>query len=832
MLSVLGRRLRRLRNGISRSNLLRSWLKLSPPAKESHEPGLIIIQLDGLSRKQFEAAITNGRLPFLKSMIDAGYFRRVSFYSGLPSTTPAVQAEVMYGIPCAVPAFQFLHRASGRIFTMFESDCVAEIVKERLCQGTPLLEGGASYSNLYSGGADEARCCAETTSFPKIFTWKNSWKLITVFPLYSWTVLRVAALAGLELVIAVMDAVYGLIHRTDRVREIKFVPSRCLVSIVLREWLRIVIKLAINRGVPIVYANFLGYDEQSHRRGPESRFAHWVLKGIDGVIRDVFRTARRSTARRYELVVFSDHGQENVQQFQLKSGKSICDAVKEAIQHGPLAKYSLVNLDENQRGNDYLRRRSASLLKLKNRKHPNAQIAREALAESVIVTAMGPIGHIYFPASLSEDGVTKYAQALVERHQVPLVAYRDGKGNIFARTSDRLFEIPQELHLICGMQHWFPEEMKADFLQLCNHPDAGDLLIFGWSSTTMAQTFAEEGGAHGSIGADETRGFALLPGKLNLAPRKTARGELYIRGLDLNAAGRRFLQCPDLTPPQFLHDRVADAESIRVATYNIHSCIGMDGHCDVQRIAQVLENSHADIIALQEVDVGRHRTDYQNQARLIADLLKMNVEFFPVVRTGSEQYGLAILSHFPMSRFYAEVLTESNPNSFAEARGALGAIVETQAGRVRIINTHLGLKSNDRMIQVTKLLGDNWLSVDTQDPTILCGDLNAGPSSREIRALRQKLRPVQDSVRGRNLGTFASVMPIRRIDHILVSPSIRVLGTTVLKTAETRIASDHLPLIADLNPGHVRTATSEQLSLTNTVSTVEIHLKVAKKATV
>lgn len=799
MLSVLGRRLRRFRNRISRSNLLRSWLKLGAP-QESNEPGLIILQIDGLGRKEFDAALVRGRLPFLKSIIEAGYFHRLSFYSGLPSTTPAVQAEVMYGIPGAVPAFQFLHSASGKVFTMLENESVAEIVREQLSKGTPLLTGGASYSNLYSGGAEETGCCVETVSLPDVFTWTNVWKVATVLPLYSWTLLRVGALVCLELGLAVTDALYGLrsMRMTNSIREFKYVPARCMVSIVLREWLRIVLKLGINRGVPIIYANFLGYDEQSHRRGPESLFAHWALKGIDGVIRDVFKTARSSTARRYELVVFSDHGQQAVSPFQLESGKSIDEVVREVIQSGPLATYAFVNLNENQRGNEFLRKRSAALVPLKRRNRAAVKIMREDLAEAVVVTAMGPIGHIYFPAKLSDEDVAAYARKLVERHRVPLVAYHERDGRTVARTPDGLFDIPRDLHLICGSQHWFPEEMNSDFLRLCNHPDAGDLLIFGWSATNPPVTFVEEGGAHGSIGADETRGFALLPGKLNITPRKTSSGEFYIRGLDLNTAGREFLGQDYAAPRRFPRETEMRADHIRIVTYNIHACIGIDGHYDVHRISQVLDHSRADIIALQEVDVGRRRTDYQDQAKLIAEHLEMDVDFFPVMKRGSEQYGLAVLSHFPMWRFNTEILTEFNHRSFAEARGAMGVVVETPAGPVRIINTHFGLDTKIRMLQVARLFSQKWLSADTRLPTVLCGDLNAGSSSRELGVLRQKLLPVQDSVSGRNQATFASVMPLRRIDHILVSHNVRVLGTTVLKTAQTRVASDHLPLVADL----------------------------------
>lgn len=799
MLSVLGRRLRRFRNRISRSNLLRNWLKLGA-SPESNSPGLIILQIDGLGRTEFDAALVKGRLPFLKSIIEAGYFHRLSFYSGLPSTTPAVQAEVMYGVPGAVPAFQFLHRASGKVFTMLENESVAEIVRQQLSSGTPLLKGGASYSNLYSGGAEETGCCVESVSLTDVFTWSNAWKVATILPLYSGTILRIAGLVCVELGLAVTDALYGLrsMRMTNSIREFKCVPARCMVSIVLREWLRIVIKLSINRGVPIIYANFLGYDEQSHRRGPGSLFANWALKGIDGVIRDIFRTARGSTARRYELVVFSDHGQQVVSPFQLESGTSIEEAVRDVIQSGPLATYAFVNLNGNDKGNGFLRNRSAALVSLKRKNRTAVKITSDVLADAVVVTAMGPLGHIYFPATLGDEDVAAYALALVERHQVPMVAYHDSNGRLFSRTPDGLFNIPQDLHQICGTQHWFPEEMKADFQRLCNHPDAGDLLIFGWSEAKPPLTFVEERGAHGSIGTGETRGFALLPGRLDIVPRKTATGEFYIRGLDLNKAGREFLRQDCSIPRRFPRDIEIPAEHIRIITYNIHSCIGIDGNCDVHRIAQVLDNSRGDIITLQEVDVGRRYSGYQDQATLIAQYLEMNVTFFPVMKRGSEQYGLAVLSHFPMWQFNAEILTEFNPRSLAEARGAVGVVVETPAGPVRIINTHFGLEGKVRMLQVARLLSSQWLTAETHLPTVLCGDLNAGPSSRELGALRQRLLPVQHYVRGRNQATFASVMPLRRIDHILVSRNIRVLGTMVIRTAQTRVASDHLPLIADV----------------------------------
>jgi hypothetical protein len=66
---------------------------------------------------------------------------------------------------------------------------------------------------------------------------------------------------------------------------------------------------------------FFGYDEQAHRRGPGSAFAHWTLKGIDGVVRDIYRTAMRSRCRNYQIVIYADHGQERVKNYRLHAQK-------------------------------------------------------------------------------------------------------------------------------------------------------------------------------------------------------------------------------------------------------------------------------------------------------------------------------------------------------------------------------------------------------------------------------------------------------------------------------------------------------------------------------
>ncbi len=200
----------------------------------------------------------------------------------------------------------------------------------------------------------------------------------------------------------------------------------------LRELARIHVKLAIQQGSPIIYANFLGYDEQSHRRGPSSGFAHWALKGLDGVFRDIYRTARRSNHRDYELLVFSDHGQESVCDYVALYGMSVEEAAKEAFASGPLADYIVSDLTE-RRQSYYSDQRARHMLRVRRGRMDPRSLSDEALAKEIVVTAMGPIGHIYLPVPLDFEGRADYARSLVNQYHVPLVMTRsEDDGTIYA----------------------------------------------------------------------------------------------------------------------------------------------------------------------------------------------------------------------------------------------------------------------------------------------------------------------------------------------------------------------------------------------------------------
>ncbi|MAD76438.1 MAG: endonuclease [Rheinheimera sp.] len=235
-------------------------------------------------------------------------------------------------------------------------------------------------------------------------------------------------------------------------------------------------------------------------------------------------------------------------------------------------------------------------------------------------------------------------------------------------------------------------------------------------------------------------------------------------------------------------------------TYNVHSCIGLDGKIDVERIARVIALAKPDVVVLQELDVGRDRTQGLDQAQLIARALEMEFHFHPAMHLEEEKYGDAILTHLPMTLVKAGPLPGLADKPKLEPRGAIWATVELHGQQINIINTHLGLQPRERLAQIDALLSEEWLGhPDCNGPVIFCGDLNAQPGSEVCRRLNQKMTDAQTLLEGyRPRGTFPSRFAAIRIDHIYVSESVEVTAVEIPGSVQAKIASDHLPLLIAL----------------------------------
>jgi endonuclease/exonuclease/phosphatase family metal-dependent hydrolase len=238
---------------------------------------------------------------------------------------------------------------------------------------------------------------------------------------------------------------------------------------------------------------------------------------------------------------------------------------------------------------------------------------------------------------------------------------------------------------------------------------------------------------------------------------------------------------------------------MRLITYNVHRCVGMDRRLNVERVVGVLAELEPDIVCLQELDVGRARTGRVDQARAIADCLSMSVRFHAAMTVETEEYGDAILTHYPehLVRVGALPIVKGIPGN--EPRGALWVRATTPSGPLNVLTTHLGLVPREQRLQAAALTGGDWLGhPDCAGATILAGDFNATSITRPYQTLTRRLADCQRVLALRpTIKTFPSGFPAIRIDHAFVSPHIRVTRVQAPFFPLSRMASDHLPLVVD-----------------------------------
>lgn len=804
---VIGRLLlgwRSVRRWFSRGEWSAKLLRLPRFRTGRTAPGLVLIQIDGLSRTQMENALRRRKLPFLRRLMVREHYRLHTLYSGQPATTPAVQGELFYGVRTAVPAFSYFDRQERKVVRMLETEAAAKVQKRLSALGDPLLREGAAYSNIYTGGAAEPHFCAAALGWGDLLKYAHPLGILAFLVWNAWSLVRTVALLLLETVLALIDCARGLIAGRDLMKELKFLPSRIGVTILLRELMTVAAQVDAVRGVPAIHLNYLAYDEHAHHRGPGSSYAHWSLKGIDDAIQRVWKAARRSDRRDYSIWVYSDHGQEATVPYSEEYGKTIEQAVAEAFLK--LDMRHAVSAPVHGRGEQAQRVRYLGP-RLPQRLLPRAERQPQPIdPDEIVVAALGPIGHIYLPRRLNATDTAAVAELLVREQHVPLVmavagadagdrAAADGSaGVVRAWTANGSFLLPDEADKVLPPDHPFLQDVAVDLAAVCRHPDAGDLVVGGWRNEGQPLSFVLEYGAHAGPGPEETRGFALLPAYA--PPPETEHG--YLRPLDLRQAALAALGRGPRPRP---HRRPVPHRRVRIVTYNVHSCVGMDGRLSPSRIARVIAQCDPDIVALQELDVRRWRTNGDDQAHAIARELQMEFHFHPALSLEEEQYGDAVLSRYPMRLVRAAALPGQPHRDDREPRGALWVAVDVDGCEVQLVNTHLGLSPAERLAQVEALLGPEWAgSAEFRGPAVLCGDFNAMPRSPAYRRVCQVFRDAQLCLNGhRPKRTWFSHYPLSRIDHVFVGRHVEVLSVDVPRSQLAGVASDHLPLVVDLN---------------------------------
>ena len=217
---------------------------------------------------------------------------------------------------------------------------------------------------------------------------------------------------------------------------------------------------------------------------------------------------------------------------------------------------------------------------------------------------------------------------------------------------------------------------------------------------------------------------------------------------------------------------------LRVASWNIHECIGIDRRDAPARTAQVLAAVDADLVALQEVSA--HQTGVGELCKRFEDATGATAIFAQTFVKRGRPFGNALLSRLPV-RFEQRHLLPGR----GEPRNALDVVVDWNGAPLRVIGTHLGLHAGERRLQAARIAE----MVGAADGTLLLGDFNAWRGHASLAALTSLLVQVQTPP------TFPSACAVARLDRIFASRDLHVVAD-VVRDRVTRIASDHLPLVA------------------------------------
>jgi endonuclease/exonuclease/phosphatase family metal-dependent hydrolase len=237
--------------------------------------------------------------------------------------------------------------------------------------------------------------------------------------------------------------------------------------------------------------------------------------------------------------------------------------------------------------------------------------------------------------------------------------------------------------------------------------------------------------------------------------------------------------------------------SLRIATYNIHKCRGMDRRVSPERIAEVIGETEVDIVALQEVV----RAERQDQLEILGKLTGFShLAFGENRKHRGHGYGNGILSKFPIedSRNYDVTMPRREP------RGLLRADIRLSNRKLlHVLNVHLGTGLLERRGQASLLMHEELLlSKDFAAPRILLGDFNEWTRGLATKRLSEHFRsaeakPVRVSGgRTKRMRSYPGFLPVLHLDHIYYDDALRLKIFRLHRTRTAQLASDHLPLVA------------------------------------
>ena len=350
-------------------------------ATRTDEPGLILLEIDGLAYPVLQRAMRDGSAPHMANWMISGTYELTEWETDLSSQTGASQAGILLGSNADIPAFRWVEKASGTLMTCSAPNDCAEIEHRHLGEHGLLLDGGASRGNLLSGGAERciltvSRIDAETKANPGYRGFFSSVSNVTqVLVLFGWEVI-------LEVVASARQRRRDVRPRGHRGGKYPFV--RGALCVIVRELILYSVLQDMMAGRPIMYATFSSYDEVAHHSGLERADTMEALRKLDQAFARI-DAARRYAPRPYEIVVLSDHGQTQGATFVQRNGYGLDDLVRRSLSSGNVA--DMRSGDENDSAVSRAAREATGTTK----QHKKNDVS----GEDVVVLGSGNLGLVY-----------------------------------------------------------------------------------------------------------------------------------------------------------------------------------------------------------------------------------------------------------------------------------------------------------------------------------------------------------------------------------------------------------------------------------------------------
>jgi uncharacterized membrane protein YvlD (DUF360 family) len=536
--------------------------------EQSQKPGVLFLEIDGLSERILRQAMAEGLMPTLKGWLDSGSHRLIGWECDLSSQTSASQAGILLGNNHDIPAFRWYEKDRGKQMVSNHPADTLEI-ERRLSNGDGLLaEGGASRSNLFSGDANHTMFTFSTISNPRRHRiqdfyplWMGIYNILRLLLLFGWDVvlegiyniLRLLLLFGWDVVLEWRAAAHQRRHdvRPRMHRGGVYPLLRAATTVLFREVSLFVLIGDMYAGVPAAYTTFFGYDEVAHHSGIAEPDVLDVLKKIDEAFHRL-QVVAKDAPRPYHFVVLSDHGQSQGATFKQRYGLTLKDLVRRltAEQH------TVESIESESAGWANLNLLLTGLFRdvTPNDKHFASRLLRRGVRNSyhlgqvvlgparrqtagakgepqgeeaadVVVLASGNLGLVYFtdwPERMTLEQINAafpgLIQGMVEHEGIGFVlVHSEAKGPL-AMGADGTHYLANGRVKGDDPLALFGPNAAAHLCRTDSFPHVADIMVnslYDPESREVA-AFEELVGSHGGLGGDQNQPFVLYPAEWQL----------------------------------------------------------------------------------------------------------------------------------------------------------------------------------------------------------------------------------------------------------------------------------------------------------------------------